>query len=124
MTLYRLACRVAVALAACATAMLPWVDRTPNNFERGLTILAFAIAAVMVVSIATGMRKLPHVLIEAAAAAATVVFAADGGESLLSAEQRGSSIARTVLFTLAGATISLAVMLDSSRRRRGVEVTP
>jgi len=123
-TLYRLACRVAVIFAAAATGMLPWVDRTPNNFERALTVAAFAVVVVMVVSIATGMRRLPHLLIEVSAAVATVLFAADGGESVLSAEQRGSSIARTVLFTLAGATVSLAVMLDSSRRRRGVEVTP
>ena len=124
MTLYRLACRVAVIFAAAATAMLPWVDRTPNNFERVMTVVAFVVVAVMIVSIATGMRRLPHIVIELSAAVATVLFAADGGESVLSAEQRGSSIARTVLFTLAGATVSLAVMLDSSRRRRGVEVAP
>jgi len=121
MSLYRLACRIAVALAAGATATLPWVDRSPNNFERLLTILGIAVALVMVTSIATGMRRLPHLLIEVTAAVATVVFAADGGESVLSAEQRHSSIVRTVLFTLAGATVALAVMLDSSRRRRGLE---
>jgi len=123
-TLYRLACRIAVALAAGATATLPWVDRSPNNFERVLTVAGVAVAVVMAVSIATGMRRLPHLAIEIAAAVATVVFAADGGESVLSAEQRTSSIVRTVLFTLAGAVVALAVMLDSSRRRRGVEVAP
>jgi len=119
MTLYRLAARLAVALAAGATATLPWVDRTPRGFDRVTTVLAFVVAAVMLVSIVVHLR-LPLVVVEAAAAVATVLFTTDGAQSVLEHEQRTASIVRTVLFTLAAAVVSLAVMLDQSRRRRGV----
>lgn len=116
MTLYRLACRLAIASGLAATATLPWVDRSPNNFEGILTVWAIAAALVMVASIVTRFT-LPLWLVELAAGVATVIFVTDGMESILSQEQREASIVRTGLFTLTGALIALAVMLDQHRRR-------
>jgi len=116
MSLYRLACRLAVALALGGSATLRWVDRTPNTFEVWLTIVSLFVAAVMLASIASRLR-LPVVWVEVAAALGCVALVTDGMESVLSQEQREASIIRTGLFTLAGAVVALTVMLDQRRRR-------
>jgi hypothetical protein len=121
-SLYRLAARLAVALALGGSGTLRWVDRTPNVYEDVLAAIAVIVALIMLASIAAHFR-LPVLLVELAAAAGVVVLVTDGAESLLSQEQRGASILRTVLFTLAGAVVALAVMLDQSRRRRRRGVT-
>jgi len=119
MTLYRLAARLALILALVATATLPRVDQSPDNFEYVLTAAALVVALVMLASLASRLT-MPLGLVELAAAVAVVVFCVDGGESLLSHEQRNWSIVRTVCFTLAAAVVALSVMLDQYRRRRGL----
>ena len=115
MNLYQAFCRLGAGTATFGAALLPLVDRSPNNWERSFGVVAVLAGLVLVVSVVRELR--PRVVDYAATLAAFLLFT-DGWESILSHEQRTPSIWRTVLLTWAGGVMALAVMYDAKRQER------
>jgi len=118
--LYRAATRIGVAMALVGSAFLPLVDRTPDNSDRVLAVIASIVAAVLVASVVLADR-IPAWATDVAAVVAALALFTDGWESILSHEQRTSSIYRTVLLTWGAGVVALTIMLDA-RRQRGARL--
>jgi len=103
-------------MACVGSAFLPLVDRTPDNSDRVLAVITAAVAAVLICSVLF-YDKFPARLVDLAAVVASVALFTDGWESILTHEQRTSSIWRTVLLTWGAGVVALTIMLDARRQR-------
>lgn len=113
--------RLGLAAGCGAAACLPWVDQTPNVYDR-LWSVAAIVSGVLLLASVVFARRLPALVVDPAATLASVVFFAEVAESAIEHEQRAAGNVRTMLFAGGLGVIALAVMYrsmaDSYARRQ------